>query len=68
MHPSSNCHSLSNTNCHTRRYFSFYGATRGNVLNNLACEDPAVNAARMLLALTMVFVSVWWYSACCARG
>jgi len=44
------CVTLANTG-----YLSFYGATRSDVLNNLACEDPAVNAARMLLALTMVF-------------
>eukprot|EP00516_Mucochytrium_quahogii_P009122 CAMPEP_0203775284 /NCGR_PEP_ID=MMETSP0099_2-20121227/5965_1 /ASSEMBLY_ACC=CAM_ASM_000209 /TAXON_ID=96639 /ORGANISM=" , Strain NY0313808BC1" /LENGTH=492 /DNA_ID=CAMNT_0050673883 /DNA_START=110 /DNA_END=1588 /DNA_ORIENTATION=+ len=35
-------------------YLTFYDQTRANVLNNFDCGDDAINAARVLLALTMI--------------
>lgn len=35
-------------------YLAFFNQTRANVLNNFACDDTAINVARLLLAFTMV--------------
>jgi len=36
-------------------YLAFFQQTRANVLNNFSCEDDAINVARLMLALTMIF-------------